>query len=227
MKRTLWVLFVLVFGFALRAEECLTTAAEAGVETAAAAAFLAGATPGEAATLKDGNALLGSLLTLFDNLIVEKKGSPGEEKAAKGEEKVTKGGLALVEERISQLAVEANNALDAGLIDKIFFHRYERMLTIYKLVVTPVVRGDVLKEVFQRVLDDFVWNVAYEHWAWGDKDGIAKMAAAMEEEFVQLHFYLDTKLKREELKKKIGRRMLPPPPPPPGAKKKAEEAKPE
>jgi len=40
---------------------------------------------------------------------------------------------------------------------------------------------------------------------------------------VQLMTYLDTRQKRDELKKKIGMRMLPPPP----AKKKAEEKKPE
>ena len=40
------------------------------------------------------------------------------------------------------------------------------------------------------------------------------MAAAMEEEFVQMKIYLDTRQKREEFKKKIGKRMLPPPPPP-------------
>jgi len=53
------------------------------------------------------------------------------------------------------------------------------------------------------------------------------MAAAMEEEYVQMMTYLDTRQKRQELKAKIGKRILPPPPPPPPAKKKAEEKKPE
>ncbi len=64
-------------------------------------------------------------------------------------------------------------------------------------------------------------------WNWEDKDSIAKMAAAMEEEFVQIMIYLDTRQKCEELKMKIGKRMLPPPPPPPAAKKKPEDKKPE
>lgn len=36
----------------------------------------------------------------------------------------------------------------------------------------------------------------------------------MEEEFVQMQFYLDSRQAREEFKKKIGKRILPPPLPP-------------
>lgn len=173
--------------------------------------------PEGAPALKDGYALLNSMLSLFENLAPEKKAEPGEHR-------VTKGGLALVDERLSQLGVDSKASLEAGLIDNIFFHRYLRLLTHYKLIIMPVVRGELLKDLIWRAIDEFTWNVTYEHWAWGDKDGIAKVAAATEEEFVQLMIYLDTKQKRAELKKKIGMRMLPPPPAPPG-KKKAEDKK--
>lgn len=215
MKRTLLVLFVLLFGFALRAEESALTVTLPDVAPAAVPAGT-----GEAAAVKDGNALLDALLTLFDNLVLEKKGAPGEEK-------VTKGGLALVDERLSQLARDAASSLEAGTVDKIFYYRYKRMLSIYKMVITPVVKNELLENPFMKAFEDFVWSVTYERWAWGDKDAIAKMAAAMEEEFVQMKVYLDTKQTREELKRKIGKRILPPPPPPPGAKKKAEEKRPE
>lgn len=213
MKRTLFVLFVLLFAFALRAEECAAAAATMAPETATAAA------PAMAAA-KDGYALLNSLLTLFDNLTLEKKESPGEQK-------VQRSGLALVDSRISQLGIDVKASLEAGLIDKIFYHRYRRMLTIFKLVTMPVIRGEILKDMFMREFDEFVWATTCERWAWEDKDAIPKMAAAMEEEFVQMMTYLDTRQKRLELKAKIGRRILPPPPPPPPAKKKAEEKKPE
>ncbi len=217
MKRTLWVLFVLLFGFALRAEECATTAAASAPATVAAPEAAA---TGEAAAAKDGYALLNALLNLFDNLAPEKKGAPGEEK-------VTKGGLALVDEKLSQLARDAAASLEAGAVDKIFYYRYKRMLSIYKMIITPVVKNELLENPFMKAFEDFVWSVTYERWAWEDKDSIAKMAAAMEEEFVQMMTYLDTRQKRQELKVKIGKRMLPPPPPPPGAKKKPEEKKPE
>jgi hypothetical protein len=215
MKHTLLVFLVLALGLTLPAEEKMMAAPEM-----AAAPAAAGAPTTDAAALKDGYSLLNSLLGLFENLVPEKKAMPGEEK-------VTKGGLALVDERLSQLGVDSRAALEAGLIDKIFFHRYQRLLMHYKLIIMPVVRGELLKGLFERAIDDFTWNVTYERWAWGDKDGIAKMAAAVEEEFVQLMIYLDTRQKREELKKKIGKRMLPPPPPPPGSKKKPAEKKPE
>ncbi len=214
MKHTLLVFLVLALGLTLPAGERMMAAPEM-----AAAPAAAGAPATDAATLKDGYSLLNSLLGLFENLVPEKK-------AAAGEQKVTKDGLAMVDERLSQLGVDSRAALEAGLIDKIFFHRYQRLLMHYKLIIMPVVRGELLKDLIARAIDDFTWNVTYERWAWGDKDGIAKMTAALEEEFVQLMIYLDTRQKREELKKKIGKRMLPPPPPPPG-KKKMEEKKPE
>ena len=216
MKRTLLVLFVLLCGFALPAEEC-TAMVAAAVPDTLPAAMPAGA--GEATAVKDGYALLNSLLTLFDNLTIEKKETV--------DKKVTLSGLALVDSRISQLGTDAKASLEAGEIDKIFYHRYRRMLTIFKLITMPVIRGEILKDMFMREFDEFVWDTTYERWAWEDKDSIPKMAAAMEEEFVQMMTYLDTRQKRQELKAKIGKRILPPPPPPPSAKKKVEEKKPE
>jgi hypothetical protein len=188
-------------------------------ETAVAAVAEIAAPAGEAATIKDGNALLDSLLTLFENLPVEKK-------VPEGEKKVSFSGLAEVDSRLSQLARDAKAALEAGQIDKIFYYRYKRMLTIYKMVITPVIKNELLENPFMKTFEEFVWDTTYERWTWGDNDSIAKMAAAMEEEFVGMKIYLDTRQKREELKQKIGKRMLPPPPPPPG-KKKPEVNKPE
>jgi hypothetical protein len=171
----------------------------------------------EAAAIKDGYALLNGLITLFENIPVVKMKKTRENEAA------VSPGLLEVGNRLSQLSADAKAALEAGLVDRIFFNRYLRLLTIYKLIITPVVRGDLLKELFLRAFDDFVWNITFEHWRWEDKDGIAKMAAAMEEEFVQLTIYLDTRQKRAELRQKIAKRMLPPPPPP--SSKKKPEAK--
>jgi len=215
MKPTLLVLFVLLCGLALPAEECAVTAAAPDVMPA-----VAPSAAGETAVIKDGYSLLSSLLTLFDNLTPEKK-------EAAGEQKVPLGGLALVDSRLSLLAKDANLALEAGVIDKIFYNRYQRMLTIIKLVTMPIIRNEMLKNLFMEAFAEFVWDTTYERWAWEDKDAVAKMAAAMEEEYVQMMTYLDTRQKRQELKARIGRRILPPPPPPPSAKKKAEEKKPE
>ncbi|TFG81002.1 MAG: hypothetical protein E4H23_00520 [Chrysiogenales bacterium] len=233
MKLRVLVLTLSLLGLGLCAEEpavpdtaVMTTIAQAP-SVALVAAPEAAVTPstevaapaGEQAQLKDGYALLNGLLTLFENIpipIVKVKKTPETEARMSP-------GLVEVDKRLSQLGVDSKAALEAGLIDKIFFYRYRRLLMHYKLIIMPVVRGELLKELFQRAFDDFTWNVTYEHWSWEDNDGIAKMAAATEEEFVQMMIYLDTRQKREELKKKIGKRMLPPPP----ARKKSEEKKPE
>jgi hypothetical protein len=208
MKRIRFILFGLLFALSMGAENALPPAGSAAAVTDIAAP--------EAAALKDGNVLLDSLLTLFENLAAPEK------KGAAGEQNVPLSGLALVDSRLSQLAKDAKLALEAGVIDKIFYNRYERMLTIFKLVTMPILRNEMLKNLFMRAFEEFVWNVTYERWVWEDKDSIAKMAAAMEEEFVQMKFYLDTRQAREEFKKKIGNRILPPPPPPASAKKKPE-----
>ncbi len=224
MKKFLWLMLWLLFAIALCAAEpgvqktaALPETVPASMTAAAAAPH---ANPTEKPALKDGYALLNSLHGLFAKLMPEKKAVPGAEK-------VTKSGLALVDEKISQLARDSQASLKSGLVDKIFCNRYQRMLTIYKLVITPMNRNEMLENLFMKAFEEFVWDTTYERWAPDDCESIPKMAAAMEEEFVQLMIYLDTKQKREELKKKMDRRMLPPPPPyPSGSEKKAEQKKP-
>ena len=219
MKLRVLVLMFSLLVLGLCAEE--SAVPDTDFATAVASAAEVAVPAGEPAQLKDGYALLNGLITLFENIpAVKVKKTPESE---------VKPSLGLIEvgNRLSQLSIDAKASQGAGLIDKIFFNRYLRILTIYRLVITPVVRGDLLKELLLRAFDDFVWNITFEHWRWEDKDGIAKMATAMEEEFVQMQIYLDTRQKRDELKKKYGNRMLPPPPPPPPAKKNPENKNPE
>lgn len=215
MKRMALVFLFLLFGFGLRAEELMLV--EPTADPVSELASEVAGSSGEAAAVKDGYALLNSLLTLFENLPVV-KAKKGEE----GESQQSNPGITAVHDRLSQLSMDAKIALNAGRIDKIFHKRYQRMLMIFKLVVTPIIRGELLKDLFMNAFDEFVWDVTGEHWRWEDADAIPKMAAAMEEEFVQMQFYLDTRQAREEFKKKIGKRILPPPPPPASAKKKPE-----
>jgi hypothetical protein len=189
MKLKVLVLVVLLLGFYVRAEEPVVLEQVSNLVAATA-------------TVKDGYVLLNSILTLFENL--NTSGTPGA------------GGITVVEERLSQLSKEARTARETNLIDNIFYNRYRRMLMILKMVITPVVKTDLLENPFTKALTDFVWDVTYEHWSWNDNDGIVKMSAALEEELVQLQFYLDTRQAREEFKKKMGK-LLPPP-----AKKKSE-----
>lgn len=216
MKRMALVLLVLLFASGLRAGEFAVLEPSPG-SAPLPAAEAADPAPAPVA-VKDGYALLDSLLTLFENIVGEKR-----EKTPASERKISVG-LTEIDNRLIRLSVDSQAAFEAGVVDRIFYKRYTRMLTIYKMIITPVLRGELLKDLFFKAFEDFVWDVTYERWRWEDKDSSAKMAAAMEEEFVQMMTYLDTRQKREELKVKIGKRMLPPPPPP---KKKLEDKKPE
>jgi hypothetical protein len=216
MKRMASVLLVFLFASGLCAGELAVLEPPAGSDSAPAAEA---AEPAPApVAVKDGYALLDSLLTLFENIGGEKR-----EKTSASERKMSVG-LTEIDNRLIGLSADSQAAVEAGVIDRIFYKRYGRMLTIYKMIITPVMRGELLKDLFFKAFEDFVWDVTYEHWRWEDKDSSAKMAAAMEEEFVQMMTYLDTRQKREELKMKVGKRMLPPPPAP---KKKPEDKKPE
>lgn len=190
MKIKILVLLILSMSLCLQSEETVVLVPAADAAPAPAA-------------VKDGYALLNSLLTLFDNLYPSG---------------TSKGGFELVNERLDQLAIDVKATREANLIDTIFYNRYRRMLTVFKMIVTPVIKNELFENPFTQTLIDFVWNVTYVRWTWGEKDGIPKMAEALEEEFVQLQFYLDSRQAREEFKKKIGNRILPPPP----AKKKSE-----
>jgi hypothetical protein len=190
MKYKILVLIILSMAFFLQGEE------------AAALTPVAEQAPA-AGTVKDGYALLNSFLTLFENLY-----QPG----------TSGSGFTIVEGRLEQMSKDAKNSREANLIDNIFYNRYRRMLTVFKMIITPVVKNELLENPFMKALTEFVWNVTFERWTWGDKDTIGMLGAALEEEFVQLQFYLDSRQAREEYKKKIGSRILPPPP----AKKKSE-----
>lgn len=122
--------------------------------------------------------------------------------------------------RLNTLIADTRATREAGQIDAVFHHRLRRLLLIFKLVLTPIDSrsgNDVMELVFMREFSDFVLDTTGEIWSWKMKGGesIQLMAAAMEEEFVNLWLYLDTLKQRAELKKKFSRRMLPPPPAPP------------
>ncbi|MFH2107341.1 MAG: hypothetical protein ABII93_01620 [Chrysiogenia bacterium] len=212
MRLRVLVLMVALLGTGLYAGD------PAALETVAVPAAEGAASGAEAAVVKDGYSLLNSLLTLFEDLPVVKV-----KKGEEGQNKVANTGIAEVDNRLSQLSMDAKATLNAGLIDKIFYNRYQRMLTIFKMIITPIIRNEMLKNLFMKEFADFVWNVTYEQWSWEESNSIPKMAAAMEEEFVQMQFYLDSRQARDEFKKKIGKRILPPPPP--SAKKKLEDKK--
>jgi len=151
--------------------------------------------------VKDGYALLNDLTKIFEEIAGTGKG------------------LGSANERLSAVIADTRATFAAGQIDAVFHHRFRRLLLVFKLILTPVdVNNDVWEPVIKKELSEFVLDTLGEVWVWRVKglDSIERMAAAVEEEFVNLWLYLDTRSQRQELKKKFAGSMLPPPP----AKKK-------
>lgn len=153
--------------------------------------------------VKDGHALLTDMTQFFSE--ISRKAS----------------GLESAEKRLNAAIADGAVTFKAGKIDAIFYHRFRRLLLIFKLIMTPVTPyNNVWEPVIKQELGAFIRDVLGEEWVlnFKDKSNIGRLAAAMEEEFANLWIYLETLERRSELKKKYGNRMLPPPPPPPPPK---------
>jgi len=150
--------------------------------------------------VKDGHALLTDMTQFFSE--IARKGT----------------GLESAERRLNAAIADGAATFKDGKVDAIFYHRFQRLLLIFKLIMTPVTpTNNVWEPVIKKELGEFIRDVLGEEWIlnFKDKSNIGRLAAAMEEEFANLWIYLETLERRSELKKKYGNRMLPPPPPPP------------
>lgn len=137
---------------------------------------------------KDGYALLDSLITVFDVLSTDRDYY---QKAINV---------------VSGLMVEARRAQENNLIDKIFFTRYHRLLSIIKLTLDPDPEK-ILTPVIDVVLDDFIYEVLGESWKIGQERKIGILAEAVLNEIVNLQLYLDNLEKKERLIKEWDRKM--------------------
>ena len=120
---------------------------------------------------------------------------------------------AALETHLQELMTAANKARDAKTIDLVFFSRFNRMLAITKLVLTPDSSG-ILAPFIDMVLSDFVQQ-KLGHAGFREEGGkgpkaINYVATALSEEIVDLQIYLDTLGRRHELQKKIDERMSSP-----------------
>lgn len=147
--------------------------------------------------VKDGYALLSDLTGVFSDI-------------------VQAGGIETAKDRLEVIIAGNGASFAAGQIDPVFYHRMRRLLLVFKLIMLPMKHGnDVWEPVIHQELSDFVYDTLGKTWAWEKgKGSIELMASAIEEEFVNLWIYLDTRPKRTELKQKFHRSMLPPPPAP-------------
>jgi hypothetical protein len=120
---------------------------------------------------------------------------------------VTKGTTEALESTLLKMASELKKAREAGEIDAVFYARLGRVLAMTKLVIVPD-PGGLLSPVINREMLFFVHDITGEDL---NREGgpavIGQVANAIAEEILNLQIYLDTKDKREALRRKLDERI--------------------
>ncbi len=120
---------------------------------------------------------------------------------------VTKGTPDTLEPTLLKMAAELRKAREAGEIDAVFYARLSRILAMTKLVIIPD-PGGMLGPVINRELLFFVQDITGEDFKKeGGPAAINQVANAIAEEILNLQIYLDTKDKREALRRKLDERI--------------------
>lgn len=122
-------------------------------------------------------------------------------------EMATKGVTDTLEPTLLKMASELRKAREAGEVDAVYYTRLTRVLALTKLVIVPD-PGRILEPVINREMLFFVHDITGEDL---NRDGgpaaIGQVANAIAEEILNLQIYLDTKDKREALRKKLDERI--------------------
>ena len=106
-----------------------------------------------------------------------------------------------------KMAAKLRQAREEGDVDAVFYARLSRVLALTKLVIVPD-PGGVLEPVINREMLFFVHDITGEDLnREGGPKTIGQVANAIAEEILNLQIYLDTKDRRESLRKKLDERM--------------------
>jgi hypothetical protein len=140
---------------------------------------------------KTGYALLDSFTNFFRDMAVS--GSGGYEK---------------VSAAFTKFMSDANLARQQNQIDQVFFSRYKRILAVMGLTMIPISEG-IFEDVLNQELGHFVKDVLGEEFKkTGKGQAIGQLAAAVSEEILNLHLYLDDLEAKEKLRKSFEGKFL-------------------
>ena len=122
-------------------------------------------------------------------------------------ELATRGATDTLDSTLLKMASELRKAREGGDIDAVFYGRMARVLALTKLVIVPD-PGRILEPVINREMLFFVHDITGEDL---NREGgpavIGQVANAIAEEILNLQIYLDTKDKRDALRKKLDGRI--------------------
>jgi hypothetical protein len=122
-------------------------------------------------------------------------------------EMVTRGSTDALESTLLRMASELNKAREAGDIDAVFYARLSRVLAMTKLVIVPD-PGGILTPLINREMLFFVHDITgVDLNREGGPAAINQVANAIAEEILNLQIYLDTKDKREDMRRKLDERI--------------------
>ncbi len=102
---------------------------------------------------------------------------------------VGSGGFEKVDQMLQKCMADAKTAREADRIDKVFFARYARMLSIMKISMIPDPQA-ILRPMVDREIERFVMEVLGEERN-RENLKIGQVAQAFVDEIVNLHLYLD------------------------------------
>ncbi len=111
--------------------------------------------------------------------------------------------------RLNELMRKARTAYEQKAIPLPFLTRFQRILSLFRLITLEDPEG-LMKATMQAQVDEFVRETIGAEPGSGGK--LPHVARAVEEEVVNLKFYLDTLPQRQQLLDKL-REKLPPPKP--------------
>jgi hypothetical protein len=110
------------------------------------------------------------------------------------------GGRGAVDKGLEEIMTEAVQAKTKNQIDPVYFRRFNRLLAIMKLAVTPDSKG-ILKPHIDRLTSDFVEEISGQAPVLGKDGGVGlgALAAALADEIANLRIHLDTKEQKAKL----------------------------
>jgi hypothetical protein len=105
---------------------------------------------------------------------------------------------------LTDMMKEAKNAKAQNQIDDVFFKRFNRILLVLKIVITPVEKDDsgIMGPLYFGELNQFIEDIEgekYDVQKAGSSEAIDMFSKAVSHEIIDLRLYLDTKEQREKL----------------------------
>ncbi len=116
-----------------------------------------------------------------------------------------------VEKRLQEMMVAARKARDENRIDAVFFTRFNRVLAVTKLVITPDAGGilaPIVDDVLSAFVSDKLGHRGFDREGGKGAKAVNYVAQALSVEIIDLQIYLYSAKDRAKLQKDLEARMM-------------------